>query len=437
MAKELLERPAVVGRGGGIHRQRFAIPDAGEGVLNLRIAAAGTDWGKKDQEAGTLRVEFEGSYSQHLVVFGGADEVLYQRLLGDIGVGAHEIMFTFSPEGSAPKAQWIRALSMQIDVIPYKDPRYIAATNAPVIYGRAENESYEMRKSDAPLYAFYRFPQGGITGRELEYYVMYSHLDKGTDAAQRLATTGILAPIEWTFRGALDSAGRATRNLAFQGRNHKPHGFAGTYEMGSHPVLQAVGFEGMFHDRQTTPYRFALPPLDEIPADRPLAWLQNLYPLSYRLAALELLREAKIENPGNVKTKALTDPRNYVFLHFGVQGAANRRPPTVEVVVLLRGKEDQYSSTLGDPRWGIEVTGPFATAVKLPSGVGPEQIREIRVRPLPGRRDPFELHIVPQAAFFLLGDAFTVGPMLPGLPAAEPVVCSREQPEAVVYRAPA
>lgn len=435
MAKELLERPAVVGRGGGIHRQRFAVPDAGEAILNLRIAAAGTDWGKAEQEAGTLRVEFEGIYSQHLIVFGGADEVLYQRFLGDIGIGAHEIMFTFSPEGSAPRAQWIRALSMQVDVIPYKDPRYVAVTNAPLIYGRAEADSYENRRSDSPLYAFYRFPKGGITGREIEYFVMYSHLDKGADPAQRLATTGILAPIEWTFRGALDSAGRATRNLAFQGGNHKPHGFAGTYDMGSHPILQLVGYEGMLHDKQTTPYRFGLPPLQEIPEDRPLAWVQNMQPLSYRIAALELLREAKIENPANHKTKALADPRNYLFLQFGVQAGANRRPPTIEVVVTLQGQDTQYTSTFGDPRWGIEVTGPFATAVKLPTSTGNDQIREVRIRTLPGRRDPFELQIVPQAAFFLQGPTFAVGPMLPGIPAPAPVTLSRDQPEAVTYRA--
>ena len=435
MAKELLERPAVVGRGGGIHRQRFAVPDAGEAILNMRIAAAGTDWAKADQEAGTLRVEFEGSYSQHLVVFGGADEVLYQRFLGDIGIGAHEIMFTFSPEGSAPRAQWIRTLSLQVDVIPYKDPRYVAVTNAPLICGRAETEYYENRRSDTPLAMFYRFPKGGITGREIEYLLLYSHLDKGADPAQRLATTGILAPIEWAFRGALDSAGRATRNLAFQGRNHKPHGFAGTYDMGTHPVLQSVGFDGMFHDKQTTPYRFGLPPLEEIPEDRPLAWLQNLYPLSYRLASQELLREAKIESPGIAKSKALTDPHNYLFLQFGVAPGANRRPPTVEVVVLLHGKDEQYSSTVGDARWGIEVTGPFATAVKLPVGTSAAQVREVRVRALPGRRDPFELKILPQAAFFLEGNQYAIGPNLAGIPATEPVAMSREQPEAVLFRA--
>ena len=149
------------------------------------------------------------------------------------------------------------------------------------------------------------------------------------------------------------------------------------------------------------------------------------------------MRQAKIETPANVRTKALADPRNYLFLQFGAEAGANRRPPTMEVVVLLQGKEDQYSSTLGDTHWGIEVTGPFATAVKLPAGVGNDQIREIRVRPLPGRRDPFELKLVPQAAFFLVGDGYAVGPMLPGVPAAEPIVCSRDQPEAVVFRAPA
>lgn len=428
----------MVGRGGGIHRQRFAVPDAGEGILNLRIAAAGTDWAKPDQEAGTLRVEFEGSYSQHLVVFGGAEEVLYQRMLGDIGVGAHEIMFTFSPEGSAPRAQWIRVNSMTIDVIQYKDPAYPAVTNAPLLYGRAESDSYEMRKSDTPMYTFYRFPQGGPTGREVEYFVMFSHTDKGTDPALRLAQTGCLAAIEWSFHGALDSAGRATKNLAFQGRNHRPHGFAGTYDMGTHPVLQSAGYEGMFHDRQTTPYRFALPPLTMLPPDRPLAWMQNVYPVSYRVAAKELVRDAaRLEKPGNPKTKALTDPHNYLFLQFGLEIAEGQRHvPTLEVLVFLHGKDEPFSSAFGDPRWGITPTGPFATAVKVPSAVGVESIREIRVRAMPGRRDPFKLQVTgPQAAFFLDGPEFDVGPMLPGVPSTEAATLSRETSEAVVFQA--
>jgi hypothetical protein len=438
LAKELLERPAVVGRGGGIYRHRFAVPDAGEAILNMRIAAAGTHWGKPGYEAGTLRIEFEGSYSQHLIVFGGAEETVYQRFLGDIGVGPHEIMFTFSPEGSAQGAQWIRTLSMSVDVITREDPRYIPASNSPLIYGRAERDPYEMRRSDTPMYAFYRYPQGGPTGREIEFFVIYSHLDHGTDPALRLSQTGQLAPIEWTFRGSLDSAGHVARNMAFQGRNHGPHGFAGTFDMRGHPVLQAVGYEGMFHDKVVTPYRLALPALEAVPDDRPLAWMQNVYPVSYRIAAFELLRDAKIEKPGNPSSKALSDPHDYLFLHFGrkvLQGDPRTAPP-IEVLVTLRGQAKPFSSCFGDPRWLKPGAEPFATAVKCPPGSVVEAVAEIRVRAVPQRRDPFQVEVSgPQAAFFLIGPNYEVGPMAPGVPADKRVVLTREAPEAVIYQA--
>jgi hypothetical protein len=433
--KELLERPAVVGRGGGVYRHRFAVPEAGELVLNLRTSASGTNWGKPDAEAGTMRIEFEGSYSQHLILFGGADETLYRIFLGDVGVGAHEIMFTFSPEGSAPGAQWLRTQSMAAEVIPRDHVQYVPASNSPLLHGRAEQDSYEMRKTDLPLYAFYRYPQGGPTGREIEFLYIYSHLDKGLDPARRLAQTGCLAAIEWSLRGSLDSAGHLARNVVFQGRNHAPHGFQGTLDMRGHPVLQAVGLEGMFHDRATTPYRLGLPATEAVPDGRPLAWMQNVYPLSYRIAALELQRQAKLERPGNPQSRALSDPHDYLFLHFGRTGEA-RTPPPLEVLVSVAGHERPFSSAFGDKAWLVPGSlEPFAVAVKLPPGTPAEAVAAVTVRAVPQRRDPFRIEITgPQAAFCLLGAGYQPGPHAPGVPAETKVTLTPQQPEAVVYR---
>ncbi len=436
--KELLERPAVVGRGGGVYRLRFAVPDAGEAILNMRIVAAGTNWGKPEQEAGTLRIEFEGDYSQHLIVHGGESETLYQRFLGDIGIGAHEIMFTFSPEGSAQGAQWLRTVSMSVDIVERDDPVYIPASNSPLLYGRAEKDSYEMRKSDVPMHAFYRYPQGGPTGREIEFFYVYSHLDKASDPALRLCQTGCLAPIEWSFRGSLDSAGHVAKNMTFQGRNHAPHGFAGTFALRGHPVLQAVGFEGMFHDKRVTPYCIGHPALEMIPDDRPLAWMQNVYPDSYRTAAYELVRQAKLEKPGNPRSKALADPHDYLFLHFGrklVQGEPRNAPP-VEVLVSVRGQDKPFSSTFGDNRWLKPGTEPLATACKLPPGTPVEALTEIAVRAVPQRRDPFQLELSgPQVAFCLIGPSYQVGPMPAGVPADSKILLTREEPQATIWKA--
>jgi hypothetical protein len=436
VGKELLERPAVVGRGGGIYRHRFAVPATGEAILNMRIAAQGTNWARDGQEAGTLRIEFEGHYSQHLIVFGGAEEVLYQRFLGDIGIGAHEIMFTFSPEGSCPAAQWIRTVSMSVDIITSDDPRHAGVSNCPILWGRAEKDSYEMRKSDTPMYAFYRFPKGGPTGREVEFFYIYSHCNQGLDPAQRLAQTGCLAPIEWSFRGALDSAGHVARNLAFQGRNHAPHGYSGGFDMRGHPVLQAVGYEGMFNDKITTPYRLCIPALEQLPDDRPLAWMCNVYPISYRVAAQELLREAKLEKPGNPKTKNLSDPHDYLFLQFGRSAADPRTAPGIEVLVSLQGQTQPFSSTFGDNRWLKPGADPFATAVKLPPGTTIEAVREIRLRAVPQRRDPFRVEVTgPQAAFFLVGAGYDIGPQPAGVPATASVTLTNQAPEATIWKA--
>lgn len=434
--KDLLERPAAVGRsGGGIFRQRFAVPDAGEAILTMRALAAGTNWAKDGQEAGTLRIEFEGTYSQHLIVFGGEHETVYRRFLGDVGIGAHEIMFTFSPEGSALGAQWVRCLSLSVDIVERDDPLYVPASNSPLLYGRAEKDSYEMRRSDVPMHAFYRYPQGGPTGREIEFFYLYSHADKGQDPAQRLSQTGCLAVPEWSFRGSLDSAGHVAKNLAFQGRNHAPHGFAGGFEMRGHPVLQAAGYEGMFHDKKLTPYCMGLPALEALPEDRPVAWMQNVFPDSYRIAAAELQREAKIERPGNAASKALADPHDYLFLHFGRKVEA-KAPPPVEVLVSLRGHPKPFSSSFGDNRWLKAGSEPFATAVKLPPGTPLEAVEEVVVRAVPQRRDPFQVEVAgPQAAFFLVGPNCEVGPMAPGVPSEGRVTLTKEAPQATIWKA--
>lgn len=436
MGKELLERPAVVGRGGGIYRLRFAVPASGEAVVNMRIAAQGTNWGKVGAEAGTLRMEFEGAYSQHLIVFGGAEEVLYQRFIGDIGIGAHDIMFTFSPEGSAAQAQWIRTLNMSVDVITADDPRHPGISNCPILYGRAERDSYENRKSDVPMYSFYRFPKGGPTGREIEFFYMYSHVTQGMDPALRLAQTGCLAPIEWSFRGALDSASHVARNLTFQGRNHAPHPYSGGWDFRGHPVLQAAGYEGMFHDKVTTPYRLCLPALEALPDERPFAWMQNVYPASYRVAAEELLRARKIEKPGNPKTKNLSDPHDYLFLQFDRRvPEATKAAPPVEVLVTLQNG-GPFASAFGDARWLKPGQDPIGTAVKLPPGTPIEAVREIRVKAVPSRRDPFQLELIgPQVAFFLTGPRFEIGPMPAGIPAETRVTLTNQAPEAVIWKA--
>ncbi len=436
MPREILERPAVVGRGGGTFRQRFAVPDAGQAVLFFRSLASGLNWGKSGYESGTLRVEFDGYYSQHVILFGGSEEVIYPRFVGMIGVGPHEVMFTFSPEGSSPQASWLRTVSLEIDPIGQEDPRYYGIANSPIIWGRAERGTYEMHETDTPLFAFYRFPKGGLTGREIEYYLAYSHLDKDMDPAQRLSQTGTPVPMQWSFRGSLDSAGRMLRNLAFQGRNHGPHTFTGSFDLQGHPVLQAVGTDGIFADKVTTPYRLCVPALDEWTNDQPIAAMSYKYPWSYRIAAQELGRQGKIEKPGNPDRPALSDLRDYLFLHFGRSAAeGTRTAPPVEVLVHIDGRAKPLSSTFGNNRWLVADDKPFATAVKLPPSTPPEAVRQITVRAVPQRRDPFSIEITgPRAAFFL-GPNYQPGPMLAGAPSDKAVHLTNQAPEATIWEA--
>lgn len=436
MVKELLERPAVVGRGGGTFRHRFAIPDAGEAVLLFHSAASGLSWAKAGYESGTLRMEINGYYSQHIILFGGGQEVVYPRFVGTMGVGAQEVMFTFSPEGSSQAAQWLRTQQLEIDVVTQDDPRYYGVSNSPIIYGRAERQSYEMRETDTPLFAFCRFPKGGLTGREIEYFLAYSHLDKDMDPAQRLSQTGTPVVMVWSFRAALDSAGRAAKNLTFQGRNHAPHTFTGDFDLMGHPMLQAVGQEGMFADKPTTPYRLCLPAMEQWPEERPMAWMCNMYPWSYRIAAQELLRQAKIESPANPGSRSLADPRSYLYLHFGRKRAADSRgTPGIEVLVDVQGQSKPLSSTFGNDRWLLAEDGPFATAVKLPPNTELGAIRQIRVRAVPQKRDAFRTEITGPQAAFLLDNTYLPGPMLSQVPSEQVVSLTNQSPEATIWSA--
>jgi hypothetical protein len=104
-------------------------------------------------------------------------------------------------------------------------------------------------------------------------------------------------------------------------------------------------------------------------------------PWTYRVAAQEMVREGKIESPSDPATRAVGDPRTYLFAEFAkTTGAATGWGSAPGVALGVRLKSDPskpYRSDHGEPAWAIDRDGAVATTVELPEGTRVSDIASI------------------------------------------------------------
>lgn len=412
--------PPHLGRGETLD-YAFVLEAPGEAWVALTLTAPGTSWARA--EAAVACLEVDGRAAQHLVLAGGEDAVEYARLLGRLSAGPHRLVLRFDAALSAPGAHALECRGVSVRAVPDDDAAAFLWRHAPVLHYRTLDGPLDGLTTDTPLLLFHR-PVETADGRGVEYHVIYSHEDAGTDLSGLLACWGHTTDIEWVFRVVRDGCGRIVRE-EFQGPGHEAVPFRGRRALGGHAMLQVASRNGMVTDRVTSPYRAALAPVAAQPAGEPREGVQYRFPWIHRVSALEVMRQERLEREPRSATPAAADPRAYLYVQI------RRLPPGgpapgVEALARIRGA--WYGSAWHRPDLAFRGQDAESTAVKLPPGSGEDEIQAIALRVVEPSPSPVALRFV---RAFCLDDAYRPRPSFAG-----PAECTlgAEAPEVQVWR---
>jgi hypothetical protein len=367
-------------RRGGAVEELFTVETAGEAWAALTLAAPGTSWGRGDTAVGLLEVD--GRDAQHIILAGGEEPVEYARMLGRLEAGPHRLALRVDEELSAPAARTLECAAIAVRTVADEDPAAFVWRHAPILHYRALGRAPDALTTDAPLVTFYR-RTASLEGRGIEYHVINSHEDGGTDLPRLLACWGHTTDIEWVFRIVRDACGRIVRE-EFQGPGHVTAPFRGGRAFGGHPVLQVATRNGMVADRVTSPWRTAPAPLTAQPEDEPREGVQFRFPWIYRASALEVARQERLEAEPRTAGPDPADLRAYVYVQVKRPAAAAGIP--LEALALVRGT--WVGSAWGRVEFAFRDEDAESTAIKLPAGRGQGDVEALALRALePADRD--------------------------------------------------
>jgi hypothetical protein len=376
-------RPAtiVVKRAGPARVVSFTAPRAGEALVRFAAAAPGVSWARAGAESAVVSLSVDGRYVTDLVV-PSADPTPRSLALGAVGAGRHRLTMRFAADRSADLA---RRVTLNGTTITTVDD--VVSRHAPIIVGRTLPElgdANQNARTDTPLIAWHEEQDASTPGhRIMEYSVVWSNEDGGTDTPALMSRWGRTTDIEWIYRAEVDAAGdRVAGTGVYQAANHQTLSFTGTYE-GDHPILQTCTSNNNMCDAVTpnATMRFFLDTTQTRPVDRARELLMDRNPWTYPITAAEMLREGKIENPSDPDTIAVGDERTYLFLEFKKQtGAATGIGAAPGVSVGIRLTSDPaklYRSDHSVPTSSIARDDPAATTIELPEGTTSADIASI------------------------------------------------------------
>ncbi|GAA1883155.1 hypothetical protein [Actinomadura bangladeshensis] len=364
--------PITVERGGPARSFPFTAGRGGEAVISFSASAPGVSWVRKGAESAVVAIAVDGRHVTDLVV-PSSDPIPRTLGLGHVGKGRHKVTLRFA-KGSAAAA---RSVTLRDAGVRVSDA--VALRHAPIVVGRTSwpfGDPYQNAATDTPLVAWHETRAAATPGhRVIEYSLVWSNEDGGTDTPALMARWGRTTDIEWVYRVEVDGSGnRVAGTAVYQAPLHLTLTFTGRYE-GDHPVLQTCTSNNNMCDviSPDPPLRFLLDASATRPDGRAREIVMDREPWTYRVAAQEMVREGKIESPSDPATREVGDQRSYLFVEFAkTTGAASAGWGSVPGVALgVRLKDDPstlYWSDHGEPTWSIDRDGAVATTVELPRG---------------------------------------------------------------------
>jgi hypothetical protein len=267
-----------------------------------------------------------------------------------------------------------------VQVVAPDDPAAVVQEHSPILYGRDLPEiagRYENNRTDVPLLTYHTIQENEGGETIIEYSVIWSNEDGGTNTPALMARWGRSTDIEWIYRIVLGPEGE-TRSEVYQGPDHATLQFTGAKEDG-HPLLQTATSNNVLNQvvdpSVSSGYRFFLDPSQTQPADRAREVLMDANPWSYQVMAKELIREGKIEQPGSPLTPEVSDQRNCNWMEIA-KTTTYPTPPAPNTYVAtafavkLRGDGTWYTSHKGIPDWrgNVTLTPQQPEAVVWPAG---------------------------------------------------------------------
>lgn len=346
-----------------IQAATFKTTHQSEVVAELDLRAPGTDWSREGQEAALATLLVDGRPQQQVMLYGGSDSFTYPVFLGALAAGEHRV----DVGGQGVEFLGARFREDASDVV----------ANAPVLYARANTIG---KYTDIPLVVYCeRLSDNGAAF--LQYTVIFSNEDGGTSTRALMARWGRTTDVEYVYRAFLSSDG-AVRRATIQVKDHKELEFRGRRD-GSHPLLMPITDNNMIGEAGTpTPIRYQIAPILVDLTGHSREEVMDQHPITYKMMAKELKREAKLRPYGMVDGEKVSDPLNYLYFEMKLAKSES----AVATRVRLRGDPRWYSSNLGHTDYAIRTwkrnpaespNGFVRTTVELPPGTGPEQIAEI------------------------------------------------------------
>ena len=281
--------------------------------------------------------------------------------------GRHKVSLRLNRRSSPPAVGPVHTSGLSTRLAAAGD---LVARHAPILYGRDLPEiagRWENARTDVPMLAYHASTPGTDGTRTIEYTVIWSNEDGGTNSPALMARWGRTTDIEWIYRVRVDAAGNAL-DAVYHGPNHEVLPFTGAKE-NDHPLLQTATSNNNLlqvdDPALSSGYRFFLDTAGTLPAGRTREAAMDAEPWTYQVMAKEMLREGRLEATPDPATPEVSDQRNYLYLELDTVRA--RRPASAPRSRPKVG-DRWYTSHHDTASWSIDRDGPAATTIELPPG---------------------------------------------------------------------
>ncbi len=367
---------------------------AGQGIVELTLAAPGTAWSNVADRAVVVTVTVDRGPTQQIVCFAGAAAFTYAGFLGTLTTGTHTLTVavsaTLSNTGTVTPS--VRVVHQQLAVVTPTNPWFDAVKYAPVVYGRTDSAH-----DDTPLLT-YAVDQAGTGGSaNLSYTGIWTREAQGTAFVPflELGEWGRMTDITETTQLSVSSSGTIS-NAMYDGcecaptypqNESSPHEgeipFTGSYFQTTHAFVRNATGNDYQSATGTTPFRIQQVP---VPGPKPgatRASVMDAHPWTYQVSAQECARWYTNGSTDPFSAQ-LGDIRQYAIID--LESDASDLGAT-GVAIQLAGSSQWYTSDFGSG-FPLHDGGHGRTAVKLPLGWETQRITGLRLLEYPDGPSP-------------------------------------------------
>ncbi|MHB1789035.1 MAG: hypothetical protein ACYCVN_06210 [Acidimicrobiales bacterium] len=370
-------------------------PVAGQGIIELTMAAPRTSWESASHRAVVVDVSVNRGPAQQIVCFAGASPFTYAGFTGTLTTGNHPVSVTvdrtLSSTGSLPPT--VRLVHLQVEVVAPSNPYYDRVAYAPVVYGRTDTA-----RNDTPLltYASEGLAPGGTqsliyttiwsreaAGTSFVPFLEWGEWGRMTDITETVALDvgaggSIIAP---TYESCGCTGTPATQNEVSPLEEQVP--FSGSYFDQTHAVVRNASGNDYQVQSGTTAFRIQQVPVPYLVAGATRASVMDSSPWTYLISAQESSRWYT-NGTHSPLSPEIGDARQYaiVDLTTSVQDVS-----ATAVAIRLSGSNRWYTSDFGSG-YPLRDGGHGRTVVKLPLGWESRPVTGVRLIYYPSGPNP-------------------------------------------------